>query len=81
MKGYKGEARGEPINLNWKNNDTVEALLTNTVVSGQFYLQLPLQNCVSTPIKTLYFNIPISGQSLWAAADTFRAYQLDFKLP
>ena len=62
MKGYKGEAREELINLNWNNNNnTVEALLTNTVVSGQFYLQPPLQSCVSTPIKTLYFDIPISG--------------------
>ena len=48
----------------------MEALLTNTLVSGQF--------CISTPIKTLYFYIPISGQSPWAAADTFGVYELDF---
>ena len=47
-------------------------------LSEQFYLWLSVQNHVSTPIKTLYFYIPISGQSLWANVDTFRVYELDF---
>ena len=34
--------------------------------------------CISTPIKTRYFNIPISGRSPWAASDTFGVYELDF---
>ena len=46
----------------------------DTLLSEQFYV-----NYVSTPIKTLYFYIPISGQSLCqAAVDTFRVYELDF---
>ena len=52
---------------------------TETLLSEQFYLWLPSKNHVSTPIKTLYFYIPISRQSLCqAAVDTFRVYELDF---
>ena len=51
----------------------------DTLLSEQFYLWPPLQNHVSTPIKTLYFYIPISRQSLCqAAVDTFRVYEFDF---
>ena len=51
----------------------------DTLLSEQFYLWPPSKNHVSTPIKTLYFYIPISGQSLCqAAVDTFRVYELDF---
>ena len=51
----------------------------DTLLSEQFYLWPPSKNHVSTPIKTLYFYIPIRGQSLCqAAVDTFRVYELDF---
>ena len=51
----------------------------DTLLSEQFYLWPPSKNHVSTPIKTLDFYIPISGQSLCqAAVDTFRVYELDF---
>ena len=42
------------------SNDTVEALLTDTLVRGKFYLRPPSQNVV---FKTLYFYIPVSGQT------------------
>ena len=39
------------------------AHLTDTLVSGKLYLRPPSQNPVfSTPIQTLYFYIPMSGQ-------------------
>ena len=60
--------------------NTVEALLTDTLVSGQLFLWLPSQNPVSTPIQTLYFYIPVSGYLLKASTDTFRDYQLGFSL-
>ena len=48
---------------------TVEAVLTDTLVSGKPYLRPPSQNApfFSTPIQTLvYFYIPVSGQlQLW----------------
>ena len=48
---------------------TVEVLLTDTLVSGQLYLQPPSQNPIlSPPIVTLHFYIPVSGQLL---LDTF----------
>ena len=40
------------------SNDTVEALLTDTLVRGKFYLRPPSQNVV---FKTLYFYIPVNG--------------------
>ena len=44
---------------------TVEAPLTDTLVSEQLYLWPPCQNPI-TPIQTLYFHILISGQlQLW----------------
>ena len=48
---------------------TVEVLLTDTLVSGQLYIQPPSQNPIlSPPIVTLHFYIPVSGQLL---LDTF----------
>ena len=58
----------------------MEALLTDTLVSGQLFLWLSSQNPVSTPIQTLYFYIPVSRQLSKASTDTFRVYQLDFSL-
>ena len=46
-----------------KNINTVEALLTDTLLSGQLFLQPPSQNPISTQIQTLYLHIPISGHS------------------
>ena len=63
-KGRRGSGIGKG-GTHWNNSNTVESLLTNTLVSGQFYLQPPLQN-------------PVSRQSPWAAADTFGVYELDF---
>ena len=54
-----------------KNNDCDcdgrEALLTDTLGSGQLYLRPPPQNPVSTPIQTRNFTFPVSGD-----ADTFK---------
>ena len=48
---------------------TVEVLPTDTLVSGQLYIQPPSQNPIlSPPIVTLHFYIPVSGQLL---LDTF----------
>ena len=46
-----------------KRANTVEALWTDTLVSGQLYLRPPWQNPVWTLIQTLYLHILISGHS------------------
>lgn len=46
-----------------KKRNTVEALVTDTLVSGQLALPATSQNPVlSTPIQILYFYLPESGQ-------------------
>ena len=40
---------------------TVEALLTDTLVSGQLYLRPPSQKPAWAPTKTLYLHILVSG--------------------
>lgn len=46
------------LNLSLKaeqNKDTVEALLTETLVGGQLYSWPPSQNPLSTPLQTFFF--------------------------
>ena len=42
--------------------DTVDALLTDTLIGGQLYLRPPSQNPVSTSIQTWLFDICTRGQ-------------------
>ena len=53
------------LNLSLKaeqNKDTVEALLTETLVGGQLYSWPPSQNPLSTPLQTFFFYIRTRGQ-------------------
>ena len=58
--------RDEPLRTSaWEATsipDTVEALVTDTLVSGQLYVRPPPQNLVLTSTETMYFYIPLSGQ-------------------
>ena len=55
------QSGGRPNTL--VNNNTVNSLLTDTLVSGQLYLRTRFEIPVLTLSQTLYLHIPVSGHS------------------